>query len=57
MVDLLYLGCVMYNRHGVAGAVLQIDLSLINSFGRSLIHPFPPNLQDIINPKQLELEN
>ena len=37
-------------RAGVAGAVVQTASSLSDS----LIHPFPPNLQDIINPKPLE---
>ena len=42
----------LINRPGVAGAVLQTASSLI----KSVMHPFPPNLQDIINPKPLELE-
>ena len=41
----------LVNRPGVAGAVLQTPLWLIDSFS----HHFPPNLQDIINPKTLEL--
>ena len=41
----------LINRPGIAGAVQQTPLSLI----KSLSHPFPPHLQDIINPKPLEL--
>ena len=51
------------NRPGVAGAYLQTPSSLLmtllmtltDSFINSLFHPFPPNLQDIINLKLLEL--
>ena len=43
------------NRPSVAGAVLQTPPWLIHSFIHWLSHPFPPNLQDIINPKPLEL--
>ena len=39
------------NRHGVAGAVLQTPSSLIDR----LSDPFPPNLQNTINHKPLEL--
>ena len=42
---------LIINRPVLAGAVLQTASSLINL----LIHPFPPNLQHIINPKPLEL--
>ena len=42
-------------RPGVAGAGLQTASLLFNSFINSLGHPFPPNHQDIINPKPLEL--
>ena len=41
----------MINRPGVAEAVLQTPSSLTES----VTDPFPPNLQDIINPKPLEL--
>ena len=37
----------IFNRPGVAGAVPQTPLLLIDSVGE----PFPPNLQDIINHK------
>ena len=41
---------VVFNRTGVAGAVLQTALfQLINSVTR----PFPPNPQNIITPKQV----
>ena len=40
----------VFNRPGVAGAVLQIPLSLIKSH-----YPFPPNLQNIFTPKPYEL--
>ena len=40
-----------FNRPGVAGAVLHTALLLIHS----VTAPFPPNLQDIINPQPLEL--
>ena len=43
------------NRPGVAGTFLHTALGFIHSFIHSLSHPFPPNLQDIINPKPLEL--
>ena len=43
--------CCVINRPGVAGAVLQTPLSNI----QSLSDPFPPNLQNIITPKTLEL--
>ena len=42
---------VIFNRLGVAGAVLQTLLYLILCFGC----PFPPNLQNIIAPKLLKL--
>ena len=42
----------VFNRPGVAGPVLQAASSLINSASG----PFPPNLQDIIKTKNLELE-
>ena len=41
----------IFNRPGVAGAVLQTP-SWLSDW---LSHPFPPNLQDIINLKHLEL--
>ena len=37
-----------FNRPGVAGAVLQSPLSLINSFIHLFSNPVPPNLQNII---------
>ena len=37
----------LFNRPGVAGAVLQTPSSLIDSDNQ----PFPPNLQNIINHK------
>ena len=40
----------IFNRPCVSGAVLQTALSLVS-------HPFPPNLQDIINSRPLELES
>ena len=43
------------NRPGVAEAVLQTPSSLIDSFIHSVINPFPSDLQNIINPKPLEL--
>ena len=43
--------CIFVNTPEVAGAVLQIALSLIDS----LTDPFPKNLQNIITPKTLEL--
>ena len=43
----------LFNRPNEAGAVLQTPLLLINY----MIHPFPPNLQNIINPKPSELGN
>ena len=39
---------LMIKRPSVAGAVLQTPLSIQNS----LSHPFPANLQDIINPNR-----
>ena len=39
------------NRPGVARAVLQTPLSLIDSVS----HPFPPNIQQTFNPKPLQL--
>ena len=45
-------GCLyVFNRPGVAGAVLQTPSSLIDSVSESVSQPFPPNLQDIINHK------
>ena len=41
----------LFNRPGVAGAVIQTPLLLIKLFA----DPFPPNLQNIINPKPFEL--
>ena len=38
----------IFNRPGVAGAVLQSPMLLIDS----VIQPFPPNRQNIINHKQ-----
>ena len=46
----LFPQCI-FNRPGVAGAVLQTASSLIHSVGQ----PFPPNLQNIINHKPEEL--
>ena len=43
----------LFNRPGVAEAVLQTDSSLIDYVS----HPFPPDLQNIINPKLLKLES
>ena len=45
----------MFNRPGVAKAVLKTPSSLIHSFINSVSHPFPPNLQNIITPKPSEL--
>ena len=45
----------LFNRPGVSGAVLQTPSSFIDSLIKSLSHSFPPHLQDIINPKPLEL--
>ena len=42
---------LLFNRPGVARAVLHTALLLIQSVSQ----PFPPNLQNIINHKQLEL--
>ena len=44
---------ILFNRPGVAGAVLQTALSL----NESVSYSFPPNLQEIISPEQLELES
>ena len=41
------------NRPREAGAVLRTPLSLINSLIQTQSHPFPPNLQNIINPLEL----
>ena len=46
---------LIFNRPGVAGAVLQSPSLLINSFIESVSHPFPPNLQNNITPKSKEL--
>ena len=40
----------IFNRPGVAGAVLQSPLLLIDSFIKAVRDPFPPSLQNIINP-------
>ena len=45
-VNLLFTLCI-FNRHGVAGAVLLTALSFIHSLTDSLIHPVPLNLKDI----------
>ena len=45
----------IFNRPGVAGAVLQTASWCVNSFTNSVCHPFPPNLQNIINPSLFEL--
>ena len=45
----------IFNRIGVAAAVLQTPLSFIHSFIHYLTHPFPPNLQDTFTPKAYEL--
>ena len=42
----------LFKSPGLAGAVLQ---TAINSFIHSFAYPFPPNLQDILSPKRLEL--
>ena len=39
------------SRFSVAGTVPQTPLSLIYSLIDSVSHPFPPNLQNIINHK------
>ena len=43
--------CMMFNRPGVARAVLQTPWSLIQSVSQSVSDPFPPNLQNIITSK------
>ena len=53
-VLLIVLHCtavMIFNRRGVAGAVLQSPASLIDSLIHSFSNPFPPNLQNIITPK------
>ena len=47
----------VFNRPGVAGAVLQTASSFIHSLINSVNDPFPPNLQGIKNPKPLELRS
>ena len=47
----IWLLCTIFNRPGVAGAVLQTASSFIDS----LSYSFPHNLQNSINPKLLEL--
>ena len=42
----------IFNRPGVAVAVLQTPLSLIDQLIQRLTDPFPPNLQDTFIPKQ-----
>ena len=46
-IVLLLLVVILFNRPGVAGAVLQTPLSPIHSVS----DPFPPNLQATFNPK------
>ena len=46
---------VIFNRSGVAGAVLQTAVLLTNWVSQWGIHPFPPDLQNIIIPKPLEI--
>ena len=48
-------GIWIFNKPGVARAVLKTPLSHIDWLSDWLSDPFPPNLQDIINPKPLEL--
>ena len=43
----------LFNRPGVAGAVLQTASSFIDSVSE----PFPPDIHNIINPKPLELDS
>ena len=43
--------CAIFNRPGVAGAVLQTRLLLLNSLIQSVNDPFPQNLHNIITPK------
>ena len=45
------LTCLFIKRSGVAGAVLQTPSSPFHSVG----NPFPPNLQNIITPKNFQL--
>ena len=40
---------IIFNRPGLAGAVLQTPFPLINSLFHSLSHPFPPNLQNLLH--------
>ena len=47
----------IFNRPGVAGAVLQSPLKLRYSLINSVSHPFPPSLQNIITLKQYFLES
>ena len=51
----LYYTKYLFNRPCVAGAVLQSASWFIDSLIQSVIQPFPPNLQNIINPKPEEL--
>ena len=45
---------MIIKRPGEAGAVLQTPPSLIDWLNHSVSNPFPPNLQNTINPKPLE---
>ena len=46
---------MIFNRPGVAGAVLQTPWSFNDLLIQSASHTFPPNLENIITPKPLEL--
>ena len=48
-------GFFIFNRPGLAGAVLQSTSWLIHSLIQSVREPFPPNHQNIINQKPEEL--
>ena len=49
--------CNVINRPSVGGAVLQTPSLLIKSVSQSVTDAFPPDLQNIITPKPLELES
>ena len=48
---------IIFNKLGVAGAILQTDLSLINYLIKLMSDPLLQNLQNIITPKPLHLQS
>ena len=55
LTSVILLNNLFFYRCGVVGAVLQTPPTLVNSLINRVTAPFPPNLQNTINPTPLKL--